>query len=163
MLISHIAALRRYAVALLGNSMDADDLVQECLIRAMARTKPWGDVKNVRAYLFTILHNVHVDRLMERRRNGNTVPVENVESQLSGHPPQDGKLALNELQRALYELPGEQRQVVLLIGLEGMSYREAATVLSVPVGTVMSRLSRGRETLRRLLAGGSVAELHVVN
>src|SRR3546814_1020812 len=99
---------------------------------------------------------------MERRRNGNTVPVEHVESQLSGHPPQDGKLALNELQRALYQLPGEQRQVVLLIGLEGMSYREAAAVLSVPVGTVMSRLSRGRETLRRLVSGGPPAELRMV-
>lgn len=149
----HIAGLRRYAVALLGNATEADDLVQECLARALGRVGGWGDVRNARAYLFRILHNLYADRVAQQRRNGTSVPLENVSPQLSVPAQQDSRLALQDLSRALRKLPPEQSEVLLLIGLEGMSYQDAAKALNVPIGTVMSRLARARATLRRLTEG----------
>ncbi|MEM9684508.1 MAG: sigma-70 family RNA polymerase sigma factor [Pseudomonadota bacterium] len=161
-LMLHVAALRRYAYALERNREEADDLVQECLTRAIARTRAWSEVRNVRAYLFTILHNLHVDRIARKRTAGTSVPLEAVEHKLSSRPPQEDSMRLRDLERALRVLPEDYRKVVLLVGLEGMSYREAATTLGVPIGTVMSRLSRGRETLRQLMAKEVRTKLRVV-
>jgi RNA polymerase sigma-70 factor (ECF subfamily) len=158
----HVAALRRYANALEGNRAEADDLVQECLARAIARTKAWSEIRNVRAYLFTILHNLHVDRLSRGRTAGISVPLESVEHRLTTKPAQEEGLQIRDLQRALRVLPDDYRKAVLLVGLEGMSYQEAATTLGVPIGTVMSRLSRGRETLRQLMTKDAHAKLRVV-
>lgn len=161
--LSHyILSLRRYAIALVGNREDADDLVQECLARALARTVAWNRVRNVRAYLFTILHNLYVDRASSRKNAGIVVPIETAEAQLSTPACQEHGLRLRDLERALRLLPEEFRQVVLLVGMEGMSYRDAATALGVPVGTVMSRLSRGRETLRELMASDTQQKLRMV-
>ena len=165
-LLDHLGALRRYARALLGSAADADDLVQECLARALARTSLWRPVRNMRAYLFTILHNVHADRMSRRNRALDVVPLDGAAATAATHPAtppsQYGRLELRDLALALTRLPEEQRQVVLLVGLEGMSYQEVATVLDVPVGTVMSRLSRGREALRQLMAAKSPANLRRV-
>ena len=158
----YIAALRRYANALSDDPSEADDLVQECLTRAIARISFWGEIRNVRAYLFSILHNVHVDRLAKRRRQGTPVPLEDVEYRLSTPQHQQAALEIRDLSRALEKLPEEQRQVILLVGLEGMSYREAAEVLHIPHGTLMSRLFRGREALRRLMAGETMQKLRRV-
>jgi RNA polymerase sigma-70 factor (ECF subfamily) len=161
--LSHyILSLRRYAMALVGNREDADDLVQECLARALARTVAWNQVRNVRAYLFTILHNLYVDRAGSRKNAGIVVPIETAEAQLSTPACQEQGLRLRDLERALRLLPEEFRQVVLLVGMEGMSYRDTATTLGVPVGTVMSRLSRGRETLRELMANDTQQKLRMV-
>ncbi len=161
--LSHyILSLRRYAMALVGNREDADDLVQECLARALARTVAWNQVRNVRAYLFTILHNLYVDRAGSRKKAGIVVPIETAEAQLSTPACQEQGLRLRDLERALRLLPEEFRQVVLLVGMEGMSYRDTATALDVPVGTVMSRLSRGRETLRELMASDTQQKLRMV-
>ncbi len=149
----HILDLRRYARALISNPHDAEELVQECLTRALARRHFWQAIRDPRAYLFTILHNVHVDRLAARRRAGTQVDLDTVVTYLSHPASQPAALELRDLQRGLAQLPDEQREVVLLIGLEGMSYQEAAAVLQVPLGTVMSRLSRGREALRRSMDG----------
>jgi RNA polymerase sigma-70 factor, ECF subfamily len=158
----HVAALRRYAYALERNRDEADDLVQECLARAIARTKVWSEVRNVRAYLFTILHNLHVDRVSRGRNAGTQVPLESVEHKLMSRPQQEESLRIRDLERALRILPDDYRKAVLLVGLEGMSYQEAATTLGVPIGTVMSRLSRGRETLRQLMATEARTKLRLV-
>lgn len=149
----HIADLRRYARALLGDMSEADDLVQECLVRALARPHFWQRIRDPRAYLFAILHNAHVDRLSSRRRAGDPIQLDHVVTPLSHPAPQPASLELQDLARALTMLPSEQREIVLLIGLEGMSYQEAAEVVGIPLGTVMSRLSRGRESLRRMMEG----------
>jgi RNA polymerase sigma-70 factor (ECF subfamily) len=158
----HVAALRRYAYALERDREEADDLVQDCLARAIARTKAWSEIRNVRAYLFTILHNLHVDRVSRGRNAGISVPLEAVEHKLMSHPSQEETLRLRDLERALRVLPEDYRKAVLLVGLEGMSYQEAATTLGIPIGTVMSRLSRGRETLRQLMATEARAKLRMV-
>jgi len=162
MLSSHVESLRRYAFALAGNREEADDLVQECLTRAIAKQRPWSQIQNTRAYLFSILHNVHVDRSIGRRRSGTPVALELVENVLSSPAVQDGVLRVRDLERALRLLPEEHRRVVLLVGLEGMSYREVAEALGVPVGTVMSRLSRGREQLRCLMSAEPRAKMRMV-
>jgi RNA polymerase sigma-70 factor (ECF subfamily) len=158
----HIPGLRRYARALTGNTADADDLVQESLSRALARHHRIGEIRNLRAYLFTILHNAHIDRLNERRRWAYSVPAEVVENLLAQPAPQLDHLALHDLADALARLPEEQRRAVLLVGYEGLAYKEAAEVLEVPIGTVMSRLSRGREALRRMMSGAPMANLRKV-
>lgn len=165
--LEHIPGLRRYARALTGNTAEADDLVQECLSRALARCRrsengSSEEVRNLRAYLFTILHNAHVDRLNERRRWSYALPEEVLDNLMARPAPQDGQLALHDLAEALTRLPEEQRQAVLLVGYEGMTYKDAAAVLDVPIGTVMSRLSRGREALRRLMNGEPLADLRRV-
>jgi RNA polymerase sigma-70 factor (ECF subfamily) len=161
-LSAHVESLRRYAHALADNREDADDLVQECLTRAIAKQRPWSQIHNARAYLFTILHNVHMDRLSGRQRAGRTVALELVENSLTAPAFQDGALRIRDLERALRLLPDDHRRVVLLVGLEGMSYREVADVLDVPIGTVMSRLSRGREQLRKLMSADSQQTLRMV-
>ena len=160
--LEHIPGLRRYARALAGSAADADDLVQECLSRALARRQQASDIRNLRAYLFTILHNAHVDRLAERRRWNYAVPDEALENLTARPAPQHGMLELHDLAEALERLPEEQRQAVLLVGSEGLAYREAAEVLDIPIGTVMSRLSRGREALRRMMNGAPMANLRKV-
>ncbi len=160
--LEHIPGLRRYARALAGNTAEADDLVQECLSRALARRDKAAEIRNLRAYLFTILHNAHIDRLTERRRWNYAVADEVLENLTARPAPQHGFLELHDLAEALERLPEEQRQAVLLVGYEGLAYKDAAEVLDVPIGTVMSRLSRGREALRRMINGAPMANLRKV-
>ena len=148
-LAAQIPSLRRYARALMGNSNEVEDLVQESLLRALERVRSWDSIKNLRAYLFSILHNVHVDRAARARRLGVPVPLDGVLPQLDSGPAQIARLELDDVGRALDRLPAAQRRVLLLVGLDGASYRETAERLDLPVGTVMSRLARGREALRR--------------
>ena len=150
---AQIPALRRYAKALLGNSSDVEDLVQETLTRALTKRHVWDRVRDVRAYMFTTLHNLYADWVGRQARQGPLTPIENVEWQLNKPAEQPSAMALRDLERGMRQLPMEQRQVVLLVGLEGMRYKEVAEMLDIPIGTVMSRLSRGRETLRRIMDG----------
>jgi RNA polymerase sigma-70 factor (ECF subfamily) len=149
----YVADLRRYARVLAAGRGDADDLVQECLARALARPNFPADIRNVRAYLFTVLHNVHVDQVSRRTETIDTVDFDDVASALPQPAPQPAAIELRDLARALDALPEEQHRVVLLVGLEGLTYEETAQVLDLPIGTVMSRLSRGREALRRMTEG----------
>src|ERR671926_754374 len=148
---AEIPRLRRYARALTHDLVNADDLVQSCLARAIAKQHLWQPGTDLRAWLFTILHNQHVNDVRRSVREGVSVPVEDVAPVLTVHSTQGASLQLRDLDRAMARLPEEQRQVVLLVGLEGMRYEEVAVVLNVPVGTVRSRLSRGREMLRKLM------------
>ncbi|PIW26837.1 MAG: hypothetical protein COW30_12720 [Rhodospirillales bacterium CG15_BIG_FIL_POST_REV_8_21_14_020_66_15] len=150
---ANIKSLRRYALALTRNAEDADDLVQECLKRALTYIHSNHEIRNMRSYLFTILNNVYMDELARLRRRGQPVDIEDVADSVASPPNQMPRLGCRDLSNALDRIPEEQKQVLLLIGLEGMSYRAAAHTLGVPIGTVMSRLSRGREQLRRLMYG----------
>lgn len=154
LITQQIPKLRRYARALLGDPVKADDLVQEALLRALSRQHLWKSGTDMRAWMFTILHNLHVNN--QRRRYVRGEYQDSLENQPEPEslPTQESSLELRDLARALQMLPEAQRQVVLLVGLEGLDYKNVASVLDIPVGTVMSRLHRGREALRRLLAYG---------
>ncbi len=153
LLVEQIPRLRRYARALTGDWVPADDLVQETLARAMSRRHLWVRQKRIRPWLFTIMHNLYVNDIDKRARTPAIVAVEDDDARIAVNGRPEADLLLRDLDRALGELPEEQRAVVLLVGLEQLSYKEAGRVLGVPTGTVMSRLSRGRERLRELMAG----------
>jgi RNA polymerase sigma-70 factor (ECF subfamily) len=159
---THVAALRRYALVLVADPHEADDLVQECLSRVLGQMRAWRPVRDLRAYLFATMHNVFIDAARKRRTRADHVPIEDVMATLSLPASQIRHLEVRDLLQALAVLPEQQREVVLLVGLEGMSYLEAARILGVPIGTIMSRLSRGREALRQLMTHGPVARLRVV-
>jgi RNA polymerase sigma-70 factor (ECF subfamily) len=147
---AEIPRLRRYARALTRDIVTADDLVQDCLTRALGKLHLWQEGSDLRAWLFTILHNQYVNHIRRAVREGATVGLNESEPLLRRRPEQSRRLELRDLERAIGKLPDEQRTVILLVGLEGMRYEEVAAVLNVPVGTIRSRLSRGREALRRL-------------
>lgn len=151
---AELPRLRRYARALLRDAAEADDLVQDCLLRALDRRASWRHGESPRKWLFTILHNLHVDRLRSAARRPQHVALE--EAMVAGAATGDPG-TVTDISHALGQLSEDQRQVVLLIALEGMSYAETAAILNVPVGTVMSRLSRSRERLRQILEGGGSA------
>ena len=128
----------------------ADGLVQSCLTRAVAKQHLWQYGTDLRPWLFTILHNQHVNDVRRSVREGITVELGEA-PQLTVESNAVPSLELRDLERAIGKLPAEQREVILLVGLEGMAYEEVARILNVPVGTVRSRLSRGRDLLRFLM------------
>ena len=146
-----IPRLRRYARALTRRADRADDLVQETLVRAIAKSDLWQAGTDIRAWLFTIMHNQHVNMVRRAMRDDATVDIEQMSFSLMAITDPTASRQLRELDTALARLPAEQREVILLVGLEGMSYEAAAQILEVPVGTVRSRLSRGRDALRQLM------------
>jgi RNA polymerase sigma-70 factor (ECF subfamily) len=146
-----IPRLRRYARALTRDASRADDLVQDTLLRALAKQHLWQDGTNLRAWLFTLMHNQHVNDVRRSSRDGGNVDVTEMASVLVANTDPTASRQLRELERGLAMLPLEQREAILLVGLEGLRYDEAAAIAGVPIGTVRSRLSRGREALRRIL------------
>jgi len=151
-----IPRLRRFARALTGNREAADDLTQDTLERAWVKRDLWQAGTNLRAWLFSVMHGVFVNSARRWR------PTESLDAlaeagleRVDEGAGAESAIAVSELRRALQRLPDEQCQIVLLVGLEQFSYAEAAEVLGVPIGTVMSRLSRGRERLRQLLEEGA--------
>jgi RNA polymerase sigma-70 factor (ECF subfamily) len=153
-----VPALRRYARALTRNIDLADDLVQDCLERAIARRGLFRPTGPVRAWLFTILLNLHRNGLRSARRRGEQVDIDTVPD-IATPAPQPGHIALAELARAIETLPLEQKEALLLVTLEGLPYQEAAAILHIPLGTLMSRLGRARSALRVLT--GTPAEPHL--
>ena len=159
LIVPFIPNLRRYARALVGDRDGADDLVQDTLERAVRKFHLWrpGDL---RAWLFSIMHNVFVNQLKSRKIAPH---VEIDEATIAAHVPTVDRVDVLDLQRALLVLAPEQREVVLLVALEDMTYADVSKALGIPIGTVMSRLSRGRERLRRLMEGEPArTELRVV-
>ena len=144
-----IPRLRRYARALTRDTQRADDLVQDTLVRALVKQDRWEPGTNLRAWLFTLMHNQYVNNVRRANRETGTIDIDDVSSSLVATTDPTASRQLYELERALGQLAAEQREVILLVGLEGFSYEDAAKILAVPVGTVRSRLSRGRESLRR--------------
>ena len=151
-----IPRLRRYARALTGERSAADDLVQDTLERAWNKLHLWREGSDLRAWLFTIMHNVHVNQIRSRMAAA-TVPLDE-----AGEAPvratQSDMLEVRDIDAALQQLSVDQRQVLLLVAVERMSYEETARTLGIPIGTVMSRLARGRDRLRMLLSGESGAK-----
>ena len=147
-IVPFIPNLRRYARALVGDRHGADDLVQDTLERAMRKFHLWrpGDL---RAWLFSIMHNVFVNQLRARRVD----PAAEAPDDLPGESGASWVAGVRDLERGLAVLSPEQREVVLMVSLEDMSYEDVSRALGIPVGTVMSRLSRGRDRLRRHLDG----------
>jgi RNA polymerase sigma-70 factor (ECF subfamily) len=158
---AHIPRLRRYARALTGSREAADDLTQDTLERAWIKRDLWREQAGsadgkLRAWLFAVMHRVFLNGVKRTRRfdSLDDPAAARPEPASAGASAETGA-ALRDLQAALLRLPDEQREVLLLVGLEQLSYAEAAQALDVPIGTVMSRLSRARERLRQLLDEGS--------
>ncbi|MBW0172053.1 MAG: RNA polymerase sigma factor [Hydrogenophaga sp.] len=156
-LIAHIPGLRRYARALTGDGWAADDLVQDTLERACSKWRLWAVGSDLRAWLFTLMHNLHTSGVRQSLRRSATltrVDLDDAQAELVA-PGTAQDLAL-DLQRCLLQLPDEQRAVLLLVSLEDMSYEQVARITSTPIGTVMSRLSRARTRLQALMNAPAV-------
>jgi RNA polymerase sigma-70 factor (ECF subfamily) len=151
LLEEHLPRMRRYALALTRNPDRADDLVQTALVRAIAKQHLFQPGTNLRAWLFTLIHHQHVNEVRQSAKQGMSVNIEDVSKDLVAVANPSAARQLKELDEAIAKLPVEQRQVLLLVGLEGMAYEEVAAILMVPIGTVRSRLSRGRSALRQLM------------
>ncbi len=147
-----IPALRRYARTFLRDAAAADDLVQDTLERAISRWHQRRPDGNTRTWLFTILHNLAVNRLRQTARRGSPLPLEDAEETEIGTPSaQEDELRIRDILAAVNRLPDDHRSVLLLVSVEDLSYAEAARVLDVPIGTVMSRLARARARLLRIM------------
>lgn len=159
-IVAEIPRLRRYARALTGRSDAADDLVQDTVERALEKGRFLLPARDVRPWLFSIMHNLHVDGC---RRDGRIDFCDDDELPVQvQRADQDDALELRDLEHALALLPLDQREVLLLVGLEELSYAEVARALNIPSGTVMSRLSRARNRLKAILAGDTTPLLKVV-
>ena len=169
-LVAAIPRLRRYARVLTGDASRADDLVQETLARGWEKRRLWAAGTDLRAWLFTIMHNVFVNQRATALRDAQNVPLDGdgdggAAWQLPVRAPQQSHVELLEVMRELSRLPPEQREVLVLAAVEEMRYEEIARILAIPVGTVMSRLSRAREKLRRAVSespGGPMKPLKIV-
>ena len=147
-----VPALRRYAWAMLRNESDADDLVQDCILRALDRIDTFRTDGELRPWLFTIMHNLYVSRWRRNRRHAQ-VMADDAEMDLAVSPSQPASMEVRDVLRGLDRLPDDQRQVLLLVAVEGFHYDEVARMLGVPTGTIMSRLSRARDRLRDFIEG----------
>jgi len=155
-LVAALPRMRRYARVLTGDPSRADDLVQDALARAWEKRRLWRAGSDLRAWLFTIMHNVHVNQLATARREAANVSMDALDEASGWQPAVRGgetqRLELDEVLRAMARLSADQREVLLLAAVEELRYEEIAAVLGVPIGTVMSRLSRARERLRGLMS-----------
>lgn len=156
-----IPRLRRYAWALTRNADWADELVQDCLERAIGRRALWRG-GNLRAWLFTIMHNIYANDVRRRVSRPDPLPIEAIETSHYHQGEQLDRMAASDLGRALDQLPAGQRAVILLVALEGMTYQEVADSLDIPIGTVMSRLSRARARLSDAMDGVSVGAIRKI-
>ena len=163
-LIEYIPNLRRYAVALTSNNstFHSDDLVQDTLERALIKNSLWARNSNLRAWLFTIMHNLFINQV----KKSNLYILEDIEehekTQFSVDDPSQDYF-VTQLKQHMENLPMRQKEVLLLVSLEGFSYEEVAEILNIPVGTVMSRLHRSREKLRQSLFKETITPLRQVN
>jgi RNA polymerase sigma-70 factor (ECF subfamily) len=145
--------LRRFAYALTGSTEKGDDLVQETCLRALSRVERWQPGTRLDSWMYRIAQNIWLDRMRAAKVRGEMVDVELVE-QLPGSDGRDvteSQLTLEEVDTALGRLPVEQRAVIALVCIEGVSYKEAAEITGVPIGTIMSRLARARQALHSIL------------
>jgi RNA polymerase sigma-70 factor (ECF subfamily) len=157
-----VPALRRYARSLTRDADRADDLVQDCLERAIRKRGLWQPTGPLRAWLFRMLLNIHRNDARTRRRRGEHTSLDEMTIEPATLPSQPGHMALAEVARALDRLPDEQREALLLVVVEGASYTDAANILGIPAGTLMSRLGRAPAPLRTLTGTGEEPRLRTV-
>jgi RNA polymerase sigma-70 factor, ECF subfamily len=150
----HLGVLRRYALVLTRDPDQAEDLVQEALVRAMAAAHTWCPGREVRPWLLSIMHNAHVSRQRRRRVEAAAARELAWTAPRAVAAGQADRVHLGRTMAALMTLPEEQREVLVLVALEGLSYRDAAEILGIPVGTLMSRLGRARGALRAATGHG---------
>ena len=154
-----IPALRRYAAVLARNHQDQDDLVHDCLVRALDRWHTRREDASLRSWLFAIMHNLFVSHQRKKKLRGEVTSIDAApDERYRVSADQERYLEFCDVFQALDRLPEEQRSVLVLIAVEDLSYAEAAQVLDIPIGTVMSRLSRGRERLRAMMEGHAQPE-----
>ena len=156
-IIGQLAILRRYARSLVRDAEEAEDLVHDALVKAYERQATFRTGGNLRAWLMSILHNAHIDRLRQRRsqERRHDAVAELAEASIPAH--QDHSVRLTQLRNAFFALPEEQREALHLVAIEELSYQEAAETLGIPVGTLMSRVARARQRLRAFEQGGATA------
>ena len=154
--VAEIPRLRRYAIALMRDRTEADDLLHDVVLRALDKPHLWREGNNMRTWLFTIMHNLHANEMRRRSRMLDVVPLDAAPPRAE-QASQESAVEWSELTGALGGMSTLHRQVLLLVGLEGMTYAEAAGIIDVPVGTVMSRLSRAHEELRKRIDEGAQA------
>lgn len=152
-LLAELPRLRRYALALIGETALADDLLQDTVERALRNEASLMDVRQIYGWLRSILHNLYIDEVRQRRSRPPSQDIEEAVDSLALSVPAADRGLYVDLSRAMAQLSVDHRQILLLAGLEGLSYREMADELGIPIGTVMSRLVRAREQLRRRLEG----------
>ena len=155
----HIPSLRRYAIALLRDRNLADDLVQDTLERGLKKFSLFRAGSDLRAWLFTIMHNLFINQIPRTQHWLQNTPPEEIHS---GQELAEEMVTARDFMQAVQMLSAEQRAIILLIGLEQLSYEQAAQVLDLPVGTIMSRLARARERLRQLINGEAGPKLRRV-
>lgn len=160
-LIEEIPRLRRYARLLVRDSTYADDLVQECLTRAVARLDTYSPGTNLRAWLFVILRNVVINNYHRERRGPALLELTEAHGQVVSASDQEQHMMLDEVRQAVERLPDEQRDIILLVPVGGLAYEEVAQILDIPIGTVRSRLSRARTALREMLEREGTGEREV--
>lgn len=153
LIIDQIPALRRYARALTGERHAADELVQDSLERAWSRFHLWRPGTDVRAWLFTIMHNLYANAVRKAKRTPSYAPLAEVDRVSPIPSNAEASVEVSNLIQALASLPDGQRETLLLVSLEGLTYEQVAQALDIPIGTVMSRLSRAREHLRQVMSG----------
>ena len=156
-MLAHVGALRRYALVLTRDPDRAEDLAQEALARAIGAASTWRPGGDLRRWLLAIVHNVHVDRQRRRRLEAAATSEAGRLAEEAAPAAQPERVHYTQTIAALMALPEEQREALILIAFEGLSYRDAAAILSVPTGTLMSRLARGREALRAATGRGGTA------
>ena len=154
-----IPRLRCYARVLTRDRERADELVQDCLERALSRLHRWRAGSDLRAWLFSIMHNLHVNQLRRHRNGPDFVPLEDEDCAAGTPTVTESSLDVHGLEAALAALPDEQREIIQMVCLEEMKYEDVAKILAIPLGTVMSRLHRGRERLRASMSGNSKPHL----
>jgi RNA polymerase sigma-70 factor (ECF subfamily) len=154
-LVAQLPGLRRYAVALAGNLALADDLVQDCIERALQQQNQLREHARLGAWLRRILYHLYIDEIRRGKRRGREQDVTELADQLELSAPAPDNSAMREFLQAVNRLSPEHRQVLLLVSVEELSYREIADELDIPMGTVMSRLARARERLQELMQNQS--------
>lgn len=158
-LIAHLPALRRYAVSLAGNATMADDLVQDCIERALRQSSQLRELPRLGAWLRRILHNLYIDEMRRGRSKGKERDLDELADHLELSVPASERDAVRDLSKAMSRLSVEHREILLLVSLEELSYREIAEELGIPQGTVMSRLARARDHLRGIMQDEKVVAL----
>ena len=157
-----IPHLRRYARALTGDAARADDLVQDTLERAWIKFHLWKPTLELRPWLFTIMHNIYVNQIRAAARHDLSAISTGEDIAQSVRANQSDMLEVGDIAACLSRLPLDQREVLLLVSLEDMNYAQVARILSIPLGTVTSRLARARARLRAMLDGDAAASLKVI-
>ena len=150
-LVAQLPALRRYAMALVGNAALADDLVQDCIERALGQEAQLREAERLAGWLRRILYHLYIDEIRRKRRRGREQDINELADNLELSAPAPDNSAMKEFVQAVNRLSAEHRQILLLVSVEELSYREIADELEIPLGTVMSRLARARERLRELM------------